>query len=178
MANETGLTIIGNLTADAELRYTQNGLAVANFTVASTPRTFDRQANEWKDGDALFIRCSVWREMGEHVAGSLTKGSRVIVVGNLEQRSYESKADAQGKGGGEKRTSLELVVTEIGPSLRYATASLTRTEQAGGGQRPQQGQRAAGARAEAGGDVWGAPAPASAAQPQGGQPSWNDETPF
>lgn len=126
MAGETTITVIGNLTADPELRYTQNGLPVANFTIASTPRTFDRQSNEWKDGEALFLRASVWRESAEHVAGSLTKGSRVIATGVLKQRSYETKE-------GEKRTSIELEVDEIGPSLRYATASVTR---AAGGKAP------------------------------------------
>lgn len=117
--NETVITVIGNLTADPELRYTQNGLPVANFTVASTPRTFDRQANEWKDGDALFLRASVWREFAEHVAGSLTKGMRVIASGRLRQRSYQDKE-------GQNRTAIELEVDEIGPSLRYATAQVTR----------------------------------------------------
>ena len=121
MAGETITTIVGNLTADPELRYTQNGLAVANFTIASTPRSFDRQSNEWKDGEALFLRASVWREFAEHVAGSLTKGSRVIASGRLKQRSYETKE-------GEKRTTIELEVDEIGPSLKYATASVTRAQ--------------------------------------------------
>lgn len=128
MAGETVITVVGNLTADPELRYTQNGLAVANFTIASTPRTFDRQANEWKDGEALFLRASVWREFAEHVAGSLTKGSRVIAQGRLKMRQYETKE-------GEKRTSTELEIDEIGPSLRYATAQVTRTQsnRSGGG---------------------------------------------
>ena len=104
MAGETVITVVGNLTADPELRYTQNGLAVANFTIASTPRTFDRQANEWKDGDALFLRASVWREFAEHVAGSLTKGSRVIAQGRLRQRSYQDRE-------GQQRTSIELEAT-------------------------------------------------------------------
>ena len=121
MAGETVITVVGNLTADPELRYTQNGLAVANFTIASTPRTFDRQANEWKDGDALFLRASIWKEAAEHVAGSLVKGSRVIASGRLKQKSYETKE-------GEKRTSIEFEVDEIGPSLRYATASVTRAQ--------------------------------------------------
>src|SRR6478736_6230887 len=124
MAGETIITVVGNLTADPELRYTQAGLPVANFTSASTPRNFDRQANEWKDGEALFLRASVWREFAEHVAGSLTKGSRVIATGRLKQRSYETRE-------GEKRTAIELEVDEIGPSLRYATAQVTRA--AGGG---------------------------------------------
>ena len=126
MAGETIITVVGNLTADPELRYTQNGLAVANFTIASTPRTFDRQANEWKDGEALFLRASVWREFAEHVAGSLTKGSRVIASGRLKQRSYETKE-------GEKRTTIELEVDEIGPRLRYATAQVTRAPSSRGG---------------------------------------------
>lgn len=126
MAGETIITVVGNLTADPELRYTQNGLPVANFTIASTPRNFDRQANEWKDGEALFLRASVWREFAEHVAGSLTKGSRVIATGRLKQRSYETRE-------GEKRTAIELEVDEIGPSLRYATAQVTRAAGGGGG---------------------------------------------
>jgi single-strand DNA-binding protein len=119
MAGETVITVVGNLTADPELRYTQNGVAVANFTIASTPRMYDRASGEWKDGEALFLRASVWRDFAEHVANSLTKGSRVIASGRLRQRSYETKE-------GEKRTSIELEVDEIGPSLRYATASVTR----------------------------------------------------
>src|ERR1700710_3077390 len=126
MAGETVITVVGNLTSDPELRYTQNGLAVANFTIASTPRSFDRASNDWKDGEALFLRASVWREFAEHVAGSLTKGSRVIATGRLRQRSYETKE-------GEKRTSIELEVDEIGPSLRYATAQVTRATSSGGG---------------------------------------------
>jgi len=126
MAGETVITVVGNLTSDPELRYTQNGLAVANFTIASTPRTFDRASNEWKDGEALFLRASVWREFGEHVASSLTKGSRVIAQGRLKQRSYETKE-------GEKRTSMELEIDEIGPSLRYATAQITRAPGGSGG---------------------------------------------
>jgi single-strand DNA-binding protein len=137
MAGETVITVVGNLTADPELRYTQNGLPVANFTIASTPRNFDRQANEWKDGEALFLRASVWREFAEHVAGSLTKGSRVIATGRLKQRSYQDRE-------GNNRTAIELEVDEIGPSLRYATAQVTRAASGGGnfggGQqsRPQQ----------------------------------------
>ena len=121
MAGETTLTVVGNLTADPELRYTQNGLPVANFTIASTPRNFDRQANEWKDGEALFLRASVWREFAEHVAASLTKGARVIATGRLKQRSYEDKE-------GNKRTVVELEVDEIGPSLRYAQAAVQRIQ--------------------------------------------------
>jgi single-strand DNA-binding protein len=125
MSGETIITVVGNLTADPELRYTQNGLAVANFTIASTPRTFDKQTNEWKDGDALFLRASIWREFAEHVAGSLTKGNRVIVQGRLTQRSYQDRE-------GNQRTSIELEVDEIGPSLRYATAQVTRSQGQGG----------------------------------------------
>jgi single-strand DNA-binding protein len=126
MAGETVITVVGNLTADPELRFTPNGAAVANFTVASTPRTFDRQTNEWKDGDALFLRCAVWREVAENVAESLTRGSRVVVQGRLKQRSFETKE-------GEKRTVVELDVDEIGPSLRYATARVNKTSRGGGG---------------------------------------------
>lgn len=132
MSNETIITVVGNLTADPELKYTQSGLAVANFTIASTPRTFDKASNEWKDGDALFLRASVWREFAENVAGSLTKGARVIAQGRLVQRSYETKE-------GEKRTTVELQVDEIGPSLRYATATVSRAAAgaaAGSGQIP------------------------------------------
>ena len=125
MAGDTTLTVIGNLTADPELRFIQSGAAVVNFTVASTPRTFDRATNEWKDGETLFLRCSLWREAAENVAESLTKGMRVIVSGRLVQRSFESS--------GEKRTVVELQVDEVGPSLRYATAKITRTQRAGGG---------------------------------------------
>lgn len=129
MSGETQVTVVGNLTADPELRYTQNGVAVANFTVASTARIFDRTANDWKDGDPLFLRGSVWREFAENVAGSLRKGMRVIAVGRLTQRSYE---DSEGN----KRSAYEIEVDEIGPCLRYATASVTRNakrnESAGG----------------------------------------------
>lgn len=124
MAGETVITVVGNLTADPELRYTQNGLPVANFTIASTPRNFDRAANEWKDGEALFLRASVWREFAEHVAGSLTKGMRVMAQGRLRQRSYQDRE-------GNQRTAIELEVDEIGPSLRYATAQVTRAASSG-----------------------------------------------
>jgi len=163
MAGETVITVVGNLTSDPELRYTQNGLAVANFTIASTPRTLDRASNEWKDGEALFLRASVWREFAEHVAGSLTKGARVIATGRLRQRSYETKE-------GEKRTSIELEVDEIGPSLRYATASIQRAQSSRGGSpagavdEPWASAPAAGS--SAGADVWSAPG------------NYNDETPF
>ena len=131
MAGETPITLIGNLTADPELRFTPSGAAVANFTVASTPRTFDRQTNEWRDGDAMFLSCAVWRQAAENVAESLQKGMRVIVSGRLKSRSYETRE-------GEKRTVFEVDVDEIGPALRYATAKVTRTSsnggQGGGGQ--------------------------------------------
>ena len=124
MAGETIITVVGNLTADPELRYTQNGLPVANFTIASTPRTFDRQANEWKDGEALFLRSSIWREAAENVSGSLKKGDRVIATGSLKQRSYQDRE-------GNNRTAIELEVDEIGPSLRYATAAVTKSAASG-----------------------------------------------
>lgn len=125
MAGETSITVIGNLTSDPDLRFTPNGAAVANFTVASTPRTFDRQANEWRDGDAMFLNCSVWRQYAENVAESLTKGMRVIVTGRLKSRSYETRE-------GEKRTVFEIDVDEVGPALRYATAKVTRSQNGGG----------------------------------------------
>src|ERR1700709_469219 len=126
MAGETVITVIGNLTSDPELRFTQPGRAVANFTVASTPRTFDRQSQEWKDGEALFMRCNVWRQAAENVAESLTRGARVVVTGRLKQRSFETKE-------GEKRTVVELEVDEIGPSLRYATAKVNKVTRGSGG---------------------------------------------
>jgi single-strand DNA-binding protein len=126
MAGETVITIIGNLTNDPELRFTPSGAAVANFTVASTPRTFDRQSNEWKDGETLFLRCSVWREAAENVAESLQRGTRVIVSGRLRSRTYDTKE-------GEKRTVIELEVDEVGPSLRYATTKVSKTSRGGGG---------------------------------------------
>lgn len=126
MAGETQITVVGNLTADPELRFTPSGAAVANFTVASTPRTFDRQSNEWKDGETLFLRCSIWREAAESVAESLTKGTRVIVTGRLVSRSYQDRE-------GQNRTVFEVQVDEVGPSLRYATAKVTRTQRSGGG---------------------------------------------
>jgi single-strand DNA-binding protein len=168
VAGETIITVVGNLTADPELRYTQGGLAVANFTIASTPRTFDRQANDWKDGDALFLRASCWREFAEHVAGSLTKGSRVIATGRLKQRNYDDRD-------GNKRTAIELEVDEIGPSLRYATAQVTRASGGSTGGGGGRGQVSGGAE-----EPWAASAPASG----GGDDVWNtpgnynDETPF
>lgn len=128
MAGDTIVTIVGNLTADPELRYTASGAPVANFTVASTPRTFDRNSGQWKDGETLFMRCSVWRDVAENVADSLTKGTRVIVQGRLQQRSYETRD-------GQQRTTVELQVDEVGPSLRYARAQVNRNpSNYGGGQ--------------------------------------------
>ena len=126
MANETVITVIGNLTSDPELRYTQNGVAVANFTIASTPKTLDKSSNEWKDGESLFLSCNVWRQAAENVAESLQRGMRVIVQGRLKQRSYETKE-------GEKRTVYEIEVDEVGPSLRSATAKVNKTQRGGGG---------------------------------------------
>jgi single-strand DNA-binding protein len=125
MAGETVITVVGNLTADPELRFTPSGAAVANFTVASTPRTYDRNAGEWKDGEALFLRCSIWRQSAENAAESLTRGMRVVVQGRLRQRSFETKE-------GEKRTVVELEVDEIGPSLRFATAKVNKVSRGGG----------------------------------------------
>ena len=126
MAGETPITIVGNLTGDPELRFIQSGAAVANFTVASTPRAFDRQSNEWKDGETLFMRCSLWREAAENVAESLHRGTRVVVTGRLVSRSWETPE-------GEKRTVMEMQADEVGPSLRYATASVTKAQRGGGG---------------------------------------------
>jgi len=180
MAGETVITVVGNLTADPELRFTPSGAAVASFTVASTPRTFDRQANEWKDGETLFLRCSVWREAAENVAESLTKGTRVIVQGRLVQRSFETRE-------GERRTVVEMQVDEVGPSMRYATAKVTKSQrggggfgggnqggfggQQGGGYGGQQPQQAGGYNAPGGGqadDPWAT----------GGSSAFNDEPPF
>jgi single-strand DNA-binding protein len=167
MAGDTVITVVGNLTGDPELRFTPSGAAVANFTVASTPRAFDRQSNEWKDGDTLFMRCSIWREAAENVAESLTKGTRVLVQGRLVQRSYETRE-------GEKRTVVELQVDEIGPSLRYASAKVTRAQRSsgGGGGGGFSGGGASGGGASSGGgfdnDPWATPAPGPA----------SDEPPF
>ena len=164
---DTVITVVGNLTADPELRYTQSGLAVANFTIASTPRNFDRASNEWKDGEALFLRASCWREFAEHVAGSLTKGTRVIASGRLKQRSYETRE-------GEKRTSIELEVDEIGPSLRYATAAVTR---AAGGERGGQGGPGGGGRGAVD-EPWGAPASGGGGDAWNAPGAYTDDTPF
>lgn len=136
MAGETQIVVVGNLVADPEIRYTNSGIAVVNFTIASTPRIFDKQTNEWRDGEALFLRASAWREHAENIASTLTKGMRVIARGDLKQRRYETES-------GEKRTSLELEIDEIGPSLRYATAQVARNAQRGqgGGFGQAQGQQ-------------------------------------
>ncbi|MEJ7704267.1 MAG: single-stranded DNA-binding protein [Geodermatophilaceae bacterium] len=157
MAGDTILTVVGNLTADPELRFTPSGAAVANFTVASTPRTFDRQTQEWKDGDALFLRCNVWRQAAENVAESLTRGARVVVSGRLKQRSFETKE-------GEKRTVVELEVDEVGPSLRYATAKVTKASRGSGG---GTGGGGFGASGSSGGsdDPWSTPAAPSSDEP-------------
>jgi len=169
VAGETVITVVGNLTADPELRYTQGGLAVANFTIASTPRTFDRASNEWKDGEALFLRASCWREFAEHVASSLTKGTRVVAQGRLRQRSYETKE-------GEKRTSMELEIDEIGPSLRYATAQITRAPRDGSAPRGVQQNTGGGQSNE---EPWAASAPAASSGDVWNTPgNYSDETPF
>jgi single-strand DNA-binding protein len=154
MSGETIVTVIGNLASDPELRFTPSGAAVANFTVASTPRTFDRQAQEWKDGETLWMRCSVWREQAENAAESLTKGTRVVVTGRLTQRSWEDKQS------GEKRTAVELQVDEVAPSLRYAQATVRRTQRnaSGGGG----GGGFGGGRQPAASDPWSTPVGAGA----------------
>ncbi|PRY58775.1 single-strand binding protein [Knoellia remsis] len=168
MAGETVITIVGNLTGDPELRFTPSGAAVANFTVASTPRTFDRQSNEWKDGETLFMRCSVWRDAAENVAESLQRGMRVIVTGRLKSRSYETKE-------GEKRTVIEMDVDEVGPSMRYATAKVNKTSRGGGGG-GFGGDQGGGGFGGGQQDPWatGGSAPQGGGQ-QGGQPGggWN-----
>ncbi|MFC5136867.1 single-stranded DNA-binding protein [Actinomycetospora rhizophila] len=182
MAGDTVITVVGNLTADPELRFTPSGAAVANFTVASTPRTFDRQSGEWKDGEALFLRCNIWRQAAENVAETLTRGARVIVQGRLKQRSFETRE-------GEKRTVIELEVDEIGPSLRYATASVTKASRGGGGGGGYGGGGGNGGGGYGGGqggsggggwsggsdDPW---ASAPAAGSSGGGGGYDDEPPF
>jgi single-strand DNA-binding protein len=176
MAGETTITVVGNLTADPELRFTPSGAAVANFTVASTPRTFDRQSGEWKDGEAMFLRCNIWRQSAENVAESLTRGMRVVVQGRLRQRSFETKE-------GEKRTVMELEVDEVGPSLRYATAKVNKASRgtggSGGGGGYGGGSGGGGGYGGGGGgsapadDPWGSAPPAG-----GGGGGFNDEPPF
>jgi single-strand DNA-binding protein len=171
MAGETTITVVGNLVDDPELRFTPSGAAVANFRIASTPRTFDRQTNEWKDGDALFLSCSVWRQAAENVAESLQKGMRVIVQGQLRSRQYETRE-------GERRTVFEIQVDEVGPSLKYATAKPQRTQRSGGG---------GGGASYGGEDPWATPPAATASastNSRGGDDPWatpgvsNEEPPF
>jgi single-strand DNA-binding protein len=165
------ITVIGNLTNDPELRFTPSGAAVANFTVASSTRILDKQTNEWKDGDTVFMRCNVWRQYAENVAESLQRGMRVVVSGRLKQRSYETKE-------GEKRQVMELEVDDVGPALKYATAKVTKVSRSSGGYGGQQGaddpwSTPAAAGANASGGDWGAPAPGAAAGAQ-----QYDEPPF
>ena len=160
MAGDTQITVVGNLVDDPELRFTPSGAAVANFRIASTPRTFDKQSNEWKDGDALFLSCSVWRQAAENVAESLQKGMRVVVQGNLRSRQYETRE-------GEKRTVFEIQVDEVGPSLKYATAKVTRTQRSGGSSYGGGQQGGGQGSAPADNDPWATP---QAAAPQGGAP--------
>jgi single-strand DNA-binding protein len=204
MAGETIITVVGNLTDDPELRFTPSGAAVANFTVASTPRNFNRQTNEWEDGEAMFLRCSIWRQAAENVAESLQRGMRVVVQGRLKARSYETRE-------GEKRTVFELDVEEIGPSLKFATAKVNRVSRSGGGGGYSGGGGQGGGGGYSGGggnqgggysgggnqggggqaeDPWATPAPSSGGGNQGGgnqgggNDPWgapgvgNDEPPF
>ncbi|MFE7613723.1 single-stranded DNA-binding protein [Streptomyces celluloflavus] len=180
MAGETVITVVGNLVDDPELRFTPSGAAVAKFRVASTPRTFDRQTNEWKDGESLFLTCSVWRQAAENVAESLTRGTRVVVQGRLKQRSYEDRE-------GVKRTVYELDVEEVGASLKNATAKITKTGGRGG-----QGGGFGGGQQQGGGgapadDPWATSAPAGGGQQGGGSGGgwggssgggYSDEPPF
>ena len=175
MAGETTITVIGNLVDDPELRFTPSGAPVANFRIASTPRTFDRQSNEWKDGDTLFLSCAVWRQAAENVAESLQRGMRVIVQGRLKSRQYETRE-------GEKRTVFEIDVEEVGPSLRSATAKVAKTTRSGGGGAGGYAGGGGGGGYQQGGqqsapadDPWATPAPQQGgggwgAQPQGGAP--------
>jgi single-strand DNA-binding protein len=184
MAGETLITVVGNLTDDPELRFTPSGAAVANFTVASTPRNFDKNTNEWVDGEAMFLRCSIWRQAAENVAESLQRGMRVVVQGRLKARSYETRE-------GEKRTVFELEVDEIGPSLKFATAKVNRTSRQGGGGGYSGGGGGGGAQAgdqsrPAAADPWATPAPAGggagagapANDPWGAPGVPSDEPPF
>ena len=163
MAGDTVITVVGNLTADPELRFTPSGAAVASFTIASTPRQFDRNTNEWKDGEALFLRCSIWRQAAENVAESLQRGMRVVAQGRLKQRSFETREC-------EKRTVIELDVDEVGPSLRYATAKVNRTQR--GSSSGGFGSSGSGG-GDAVDDPWGTPPP-----PSGGGGGFSDEPPF
>jgi single-strand DNA-binding protein len=173
MAGETIITVVGNLVDDPELRFTPSGAAVANFRIASTPRTFDKQTNEWKDGDSLFLSCSVWRQAAENVAESLQRGMRVVVQGRLKSRQYETRE-------GEKRTVFEIEVDEVGPSLKYATAKVTRTTRQGGGGGYSGGGQ--GGAQPAGDDPWATPAPQgggfSGGQAAGGAPAGGAADPW
>jgi single-strand DNA-binding protein len=173
MANETIITIVGNLTADPELRFTPSGAAVASFTIASTPRTYDRNTNEWKDGEALFLRCSIWRQAAENVAESLTRGMRVIASGRLKQRSFETRE-------GEKRTVIELDIDEVGPSLRYASAKVNKTQRgSSGGGFGSAGS--AGSGSASNDDPWSSSAPPATGGTGSGSGSgegFSDEPPF
>ena len=175
MAGETVITIVGNLIADPELRFTNSGAPVANFTVASTPRTFDRETREWKDAETLFMRCSVWRDYAENVAESLTKGARVMVQGRLVQRNWETPQ-------GEKRSTVEMQVEEVGPVLRFATAKVQRSQRGGsnyGGGNQQGGQRQGGQGHSSQGGDFGAPAGGSQNDPWGtGGSTFDNEPPF
>jgi single-strand DNA-binding protein len=179
MAGDTTITVIGNLTDDPELRFTPSGAAVAKFRVASTPRFMDKQTNEWKDGEPLFLSCTVWRQAAENVAETLQRGARVIVSGRLRQRSYETRE-------GEKRTVIELEVDEIGPSLRYATAKVQKMSRSGGGgggfgSSGGGGGGAGGGQGGGGGnfdDPWATAAPASSGARGGSGGSFDDEPPF
>jgi single-strand DNA-binding protein len=171
MAGETIVTVVGNLTADPELRFTPSGAAVASFTIASTPRTFDRNSNEWKDGDALFLRCSIWRQAAENVAESLQRGMRVVAQGRLKQRSFETRE-------GEKRTVVEMDVDEVGPSLRYATAKVNRTQRgssSGGGYGSSGGDSGPSAPAD---DPWGSVPPSGGGGGGNAGGGFSDEPPF
>jgi single-strand DNA-binding protein len=167
MAGETVITVIGNLVDDPELRYTPSGAAVAKFRIASTPRTFDRESNQWRDGEALFLTCSVWRQYAENVAESLSRGSRVIVQGKLKQRTFETRE-------GEKRTVYELDVEEVGPSLRFATAKVNKSGGGGGG--GGRSQFGGGGGASAPDDPWASAAPAGLWA--GGGQGFDEDPPF
>jgi single-strand DNA-binding protein len=179
MAGDTTITVVGNLTDDPELRFTPSGAAVAKFRIASTPRFMDKASGQWKDGEPLFLACNIWREAAEHVAESLSRGSRVIVTGRLRQRSYETRE-------GEKRTVIELEVDEIGPSLRYATAKVQKAVRSGGGGGGFGASGGGGGGQQGGGgggnnfdDPWATAAPAAGSRPAGGGNSnFDDEPPF
>jgi single-strand DNA-binding protein len=168
-AGDVTITVIGNLTDDPELRFTPSGAAVAKFRVASTPRFLDKQTNEWKDGEPLFLACNIWRQAAENVAESLQRGARVIVSGRLRQRSYETRE-------GEKRTVYELEVDEIGPSLRYATAKVQKMQRSSGGGYGSGGSGGSGGSSSGGGG--GSDDPWASAAPAGGSGGFDEEPPF